>query len=176
MFFFFFVRIYVKFRAGKLFWDPSIAPLAADLQVLEGKRSLRSNYTSLGLVKMLGKVNKSPRWWWKLVIFTIILRSTMVQSVKKKHLKRIQAKVLIVETKATPNICWSEICIKHTHSNCKHVPSERNLAKISEIDFMEDVSLVQMLKKKSHHCPPSTTWDSNLYHNLTSIFSEAFNL
>lgn len=39
--------------------------------------------------------------------------STMVQSVKK-HLKRIQAKVLIVETKAAPKICWSEICIKHT--------------------------------------------------------------
>jgi len=49
------VRIYVKFRAGKLFWDPSIAPLAADLQLLEGKRSLGRNYASLELVKMLGK-------------------------------------------------------------------------------------------------------------------------
>lgn len=90
-------------------------------------------------LKCLEKVNKSPRWWWKLVFYII---STMVQSVKKSN-----QGFSLLKKKATPNICWSEICIKHTQQLQAGSFKKEILPRFQKIDFMEDVSLVQMRKK-----------------------------
>lgn len=103
-------------------------------------------------LKCLEKVNKSPRWWWKLVFYII---STMVQSVKKSLNKSKQGFSLLKK-----KLHLTSVGVKYasnTHSNCKQVPSRKK----SCPDFRKLISWKMFLLckcgKKSHHCPPSTT-------------------